>query len=119
MAHDTGMGPTPGTPVTVSIVTVLPVPRQSGLEPEQVRGATCVWCRKQLTADAVDLGRRQGSYAGVYGPWYPRACDGCTQREADRVLKLHVTTCTRCSPPLPRYCPDGTALRALAMGDEA
>lgn len=119
MAHDTGPHATAGTPSTTSVVTVLPVPRQSGLEPEQVRGASCVWCRKQLAADAIDLGRRHGSYAGVYGPWYPRACDDCTQREARRVLALHTTACARCAPPIPRYCPDGTELRALAMGDEA
>ena len=118
MAHDTAPHQDPGTPVTVSIVTVLPVPRQTGLAAEQVRGATCVWCGVHLTAAAVDLGRRHGSFMGVVGPWFPRACDRCTQAQAVRVLEIHVRSCARCTRPVAMYCPDATALRALAPEDQ-
>ncbi|MEV1063361.1 hypothetical protein [Streptomyces sp. NPDC050263] len=105
-------------PPDVGIVTVLPVPRQNGLTPEQVRGAHCVWCDEHLTAAAFDLGRRQGSYMGVYGPWFPRACDSCTRAQAHRVLGIHAVNCPRCSGRSRAYCPDGQALRRLAQEEE-
>lgn len=113
------MAPDPAvqTVGAADIVTVLGVPRQNNLTPEQVRGAHCVWCATKLTAAAVDLGRRQGSYQGVYGPWFPRACDPCTRKEAARILAIHVTSCERCARPLPAYCPDRGALSRLA-GEE-
>lgn len=101
-------------PPAADIVTVLLVPRQSGLTPEQIRGAHCVWCAAHLTAAAVDLGRRQGSFMGVVGPWFPRACDPCTREEARRILAIHVTSCERCTQPARPYCPDSVALGRLA-----
>ncbi|MFG2277502.1 hypothetical protein ACGFNQ_02290 [Streptomyces asoensis] len=101
-------------PPAVGIVTVLPVPRQSGLTPKQIRGAHCVWCSVQLTAAAVDLGRRQGSFMGVVGPWFPRACDPCTRKEARRIFDIHVTSCERCTQSARPYCPDKVALLRLA-----
>lgn len=99
------------------IATVFPVPRQNALTPEQVRGACCVWCATPLTAAAFDLGRRHGSFMGVYGPWFPRACDGCTRAEAGRVLAVHLKACVRCSRSIPAPCSDGEALRRLAEGE--
>ncbi|MGW2620336.1 hypothetical protein [Streptomyces sp. NPDC001500] len=100
-----------------SIAYVFAVPRQTGLTPEQIRGAHCVWCATQLTAAAVDLGRRQGSYQGVYGPWFPRACDPCTRKEAARILTLHDGSCRICARPPYSRCPDRVALSRLA-GEE-
>jgi hypothetical protein len=108
----------PSIPQSAGIATVFPVPRQNALTPEQVRGANCVWCATPLTAAAFDLGRRHGSYMGVYGPWFPRACDSCTRAEASRVLHVHSGACVRCSRPVPAYCPDGEALRRLAKTEE-
>ncbi|WP_328433146.1 hypothetical protein [Streptomyces sp. NBC_00425] len=95
------------------IVTVIPVPRQNDMSPEQVRGAHCVWCSVRLTAAAVSLDRRQGRYMGVYGPWFPRACDPCTRAQARRVLDVHLEACGRC-PGVPTPCPDREALAKLA-----
>ncbi|MGQ4358583.1 hypothetical protein [Streptomyces sp. SAS_272] len=106
-----------GTPTT-GIVTILPVPRQSGLTPEQVRGACCVWCSADLTAAAVDLGRRYGSFMGVRGPWFPRACDSCTRAQARRVHDIHVGTCDRCSGRSHVLCPDGQSLYRLAREEQ-
>jgi hypothetical protein len=106
------------TSSAADITTVLLLPRQSSLAPEQIRGAHCVWCSAQLTAAAVDLGRRQGSYQGVYGPWFPRACDPCTRTEASRVLGLHLGSCRICTRPVPAYCPDRQALTRLAGEDQ-
>lgn len=102
----------------MGIVTLIPVPRQSGLTPEQVRGAHCVWCSAQLTAAAVSLGRRHGSYMGVWGPWFPRACDACTRTQARRVLDIHVVTCVRCSGRSHVSCPDGQRLHRLAQEEQ-
>lgn len=95
------------------IATAFPVPRQNSLTPEQIRGAHCVWCSVQLTAAAVSLGRRQGSFMGVVGPWFPRACDPCTRAEAGRVLDIHLRSCERCAG-VPTYCPDRDELTKLA-----
>jgi len=101
-------------PPAVDVVTVLPVPLQRSLSPEQVRGAHCVWCSEQLTAAAFDLGRRHGSYMGVYGPWFPRACDRCTRAQASRVLAIHDDACGRCTRVPHTYCPDRAGLARLA-----
>lgn len=119
MSHHTAHLTTQGSPPPAPVTEMLPVPPQHTLTPEQVRGAHCVWCPEPtpLPADALALGLRQGHYMGVYGPWYPRACDPCTRRGAARVLAVHVTACTDCAR-LARVsgglCPDGEALRQLA-----
>lgn len=119
MTHHAGHAPAQSNPPPAAITAVLPVPRQNNLTTEQVRGATCVWCAAALTAAAFDLGRRHGSFMGVYGPWFPRACDACTRAEAGRVLRVHTKGCARCSRPGPAHCPDGEDLRRLAETEVA
>lgn len=119
MAHHTGTIPAQGSPRPAPITETLPVPPQHRLTPEQVRGAHCVWCPEPtpVPADAFALGLRHGHFQGVYGPWYPRGCKGCTRKEAARVLEIHAKACTECGR-LARVCgglcPDGEALRQLA-----
>ncbi|MET7914478.1 hypothetical protein ABZU45_00810 [Streptomyces avermitilis] len=98
-----------------SITAALPLPKTSGLQPDQVRGGACVWCKDPLTNDtAVDLGARSGTFQGVVSRWFPRGCEPCVSATARRVLRIHVRTCDRCSRDA-TTCGTRRALRRLAL----
>jgi hypothetical protein len=53
----------------------LKLPPMSELSEQQVRGTACVYCGIHLdNADAIDLGERRASRAGIAVRWFPRAC---------------------------------------------
>jgi hypothetical protein len=103
-------GDSPPAPITAA----LPLPTGS-LQPDQIRGAACVWCAEPLSnASAVDLGERPGVFGGVDSRWFPRGCTTCVNAAARRVLGIHVRTCDRCSRE-PSACAARRELRQLAL----
>lgn len=118
MAHRTARlaAAAEGPPRDVSpepITAALPLPTGS-LEPDQIRGAACVWCREPLDAAAIDLGDRPGTFQGVDGRWFPRGCAPCANAAVRRVLGIHVRTCDRCTRDA-SSCDTRRALRQLAL----
>ncbi|MGW5616296.1 hypothetical protein [Streptomyces sp. NPDC003877] len=95
-----------------SALTLLPLSNVTRLTALQARGAACVWCQTRLTIEtAVDLGERPGP-GGI--TLFPRGCAACARARADRVYRIHVSTCRECRRN--EYCPDRVALRYLASG---
>lgn len=87
----------------------------SGLAPEQIRGAACVWCTAPLNAEnATDFGARHGTFMGQSTIWYPRACRPCTNRAARTQYAAHPRTCEQCVDD-PTLCDTQRALRRLAL----
>lgn len=98
---------------------LLIVPALSTLQPEQIRGAACVWCGTALTADALSLGRRLGTFMGVISAWFPRACVPCSSARAERALLIHQRDCGRCAARTwPACCDEAKSLRDLAENQE-
>lgn len=94
---------------------LLPLPMLGKLTPEQIRGASCVWCTAPLTgATAIDFGACHGSLMGQATIWYPRACAPCTSKQARQEYATHPRTCEQCTDD-PTVCGDRRALRRLAL----
>ena len=95
--------------------TLLPLPMLGKLTPEQIRGASCVWCPAELNAEtAIDFGACHGSLMGQATIWYPRACAPCTNKMARKEYASHPRTCEQCVDD-PTLCSDQRALRRLAL----
>ncbi|MFJ8605465.1 hypothetical protein ACIREM_43570 [Streptomyces shenzhenensis] len=87
--------------VAPDVLDVLALPDLDGLADAKVRGAECLWCPQQLTAEtAVDFGVQHvpvddtTSLSGM--KWYPRACPDCTADRAHRGLFAHAPMCQLC-----------------------
>ena len=95
--------------------TLLPLPMLGKLTPEQIRGASCVWCPAELNAEtAIDFGACHGSLMGQATVWYPRACRACALREALAAHNAHPRTCEQCVDD-PSVCAERRALRRLSL----
>ena len=95
--------------------TLLPLPMLGKLSPEQIRGASCVWCPAELNAEtAIDFGACHGSLMGQATVWYPRACRACALREALAAHNAHPRTCEQCVDD-PSVCGERRALRRLSL----
>lgn len=79
-------------------LAMLDVPDLDTLTDDQTRGGTCVWCREELNAAAVDLGERMSKHSGVTSRmrWFPRADSACVYVHAMRAMHDHVPSCTPC-----------------------
>ena len=85
-----------GHPIPAAVLEILGLPSRDGLEDDQARGATCVWCRFRLTAEtAVDLGEHLSPPDGTR--WFPRACRKDTADRAHRGLFTHAPLCEQCT----------------------
>lgn len=94
---------------------LLPLPILGSLTPEQIRGASCVWCSTGLNAEtAMDFGACHGALMGQVTIWYPRACSPCVNRVACKEFAAHPRTCEQCVDD-PTACDDRRALRRLAL----
>ncbi|MFF6829661.1 hypothetical protein [Streptomyces longwoodensis] len=98
---------------TAEPVSLLELPSLDALAEDQVRGATCIWCGTELSADtAVNLGgRRHKRLDGAYTT-FPRACRPCTMAAGVRALADHAPLCEQCTDN-PGACADGMALQRL------
>jgi hypothetical protein len=96
-------------PGFVDAAKMLAVPKLGTRTEAQAEGADCVWCGGPASV-------RLSTCGGALALWHPRACRPCTRREADRVYRLHITTCARCTPWV--YCPDARALDALSRSSK-
>jgi hypothetical protein len=95
-----------------SALTLLPLPKVSGLSALQARGAACVWCQIRLTIEtAVDLGERSGPGNVLV---FPRGCQECVRAAALRTYGAHADTCEQCVDN-PVLCDTRRALRRLAL----
>ena len=90
-------------------VEMLPMPRVTTLQPEQIEGTVCVWC---ASTPNLGLGPRISVMGGALARWFPRACTTCAATEAGRVVAIHIRSCHRCTSRA--YCQDARALHALA-----
>ena len=94
---------------------LLPLPILGKLTPEQIRGASCVWCDTGLNAEvAIDFGACHGSLMGQATIWYPRACPACALEAALTAHNTHPRTCEQCVDD-PYACADRRALRRLTL----
>lgn len=91
------------------VLALLVLPDIDTLSMDRVRGATCLWCPKHLTADTVvDLGEQSDEA----GRWWPRACGPCVGRRAHAALYQHVGRCEPCVDDVGQ-CQTGRALSRL------
>lgn len=101
-----------------TIGTLLPLPMLGQLSPEQIRGASCLWCPVEsagLNAEtAIDFGACHGSLIGQATIWYPRACRACALRVALATHNAHPRTCGQCVDD-PSACAERRALRRLSL----
>lgn len=82
----------------LSAVQLLDLPTLDGLTPDQVRGATCIWCDVGLTTDsAVDLGERKHRRLDGHYSTFPRGCRADTHRAAVQALHDHAGSCEQCA----------------------
>lgn len=118
MPHRTAEQPTTTSPlpsVDFGVMSMLTVPDMNVLSANQRRGATCVWCPEQLTAEtAIDLGHRRIEIDGEETLCFPRACRPCGRRAAVRESHVHPLDCPVCAVK-PTDCRERRAIRRLAL----
>ncbi|MFF4839258.1 hypothetical protein ACFY2G_04245 [Streptomyces collinus] len=117
MPHRTAEQPPPASPLPptdLGVMSMLTVPDMGVLSDRQRRGATCVWCPEQLTADtAIDLGHRRLVLDGEPTTCFPRACRRCARRAAIREARVHPQDCAQCAVE-PADCRNLAAITRLA-----
>ena len=100
---------------TIDALALLELPALDALTTEQVRGAVCIWDRKEpplTAATAVDLGeRRHKRLDGRYST-FPRACHRHAHEAAYKALIAHTLSCEQCVDNAAE-CPTGRALLRL------
>lgn len=100
---------------TIDALTLLELPNLDALTTEQVRGAVCIWDRKEpplTAATAVDLGeRRHKRLDGRYST-FPRACHRHAHEAAYKALIAHTASCGQCVEDSTQ-CETGRALLRL------
>ncbi|WP_250402236.1 hypothetical protein [Streptomyces cellostaticus] len=94
---------------------MLIVPDISGLAADRRRGAVCVWCAKELTAEtAIPLDDRRVEIDGEPTICFPRACRGCGRQAAVRESQDHKLNCPQCLKE-PNDCRERHAIRRLTL----
>lgn len=104
--------PTSSTPTSVGVLDLLALPKTSTLSDAQLRGAVCVWCKTDLTAEtARGLGERPAPDGGTM---FPRGCPDCVRSAAVRTYNVHSSSCEQCVDD-PTLCDTRRGLRRAAL----